>query len=138
MKRVLLITTLALSSMGASAHSIQGKWQNYDDQDGKPKAVVQISGSSGNVVAVAEGVNPNCPTCSKPGPLVGRRILSGLESVGGNQYEGNILDPKNGKSYNAFLTLNGASLRVCGSPKWVGKLAGRKGMSRCQTWKRLS
>lgn len=137
MKRALLIAVLALSSMTAAANSIGGKWQNYDDKDGKPKAIVQISGSGGSVVGVAAGVNPNCPTCAKPGPLVGRRILSGLQSTGGNQYEGDIIDPKNGKAYNAFITVNGSSLRVCGSPKWVGKFAGRKGVSRCQTWRRV-
>lgn len=137
MKRAILLAALTLSSMAASANSIGGKWQNYDDKDGKPKAVVHISGSGGRVVGVAPGVNPNCPTCAKPGPLVGRFILSSLESVGGNKYEGNITDPKNGKTYNAFITVNGSSLRVCGAPKGIGKFAGRMGVSRCQTWRRI-
>lgn len=129
MKRTILVAVLALSSMAASANSINGRWQNYDDKDGKPKAIVQVSGSSGRVVAVSPGVNPNCPTCKTPGPLVGRTILSNLRSVGGNEYEGKITDPKNGRTYSAQVTVNGSSLKVCGyiGFKWAG---------RCQTWRR--
>lgn len=131
MKRTILVTVLALTTMTASAAGINGRWQNYDDKDGKPKAVVAINGSSGNVVAVAKGVDPNCPSCKKPGSLVGRPILWNLKPSGKpNEYEGKINDPKSGKTYSAYVTVNGNSLKVCG---YIGlRFAGR-----CQTWKRL-
>ncbi|SSY70647.1 DUF2147 domain-containing protein [Alysiella crassa] len=130
MKRTVLAAVLVLSTLTASAADINGRWQNFDDKDGKPKAIIAINGSTGSVVGVAKGVDPNCPSCKKPGSLVGRTILWNLKPDGANEYEGKIHDPKSGRTYSAHVTVNGNSLKVCG---YIGlRFAGR-----CQTWKRV-
>lgn len=127
MKKLFLAAVLACSAL-ATAAPIDGKWLTRDDSDGKAKAIVQISGSTGRIVGVAPGVDNNCTVCKVQGPLIGRTILTGLRPEG-NEFEGKITDPKNGRTYSANVTVNGGTLKVCG-------YVGFKAIGRCQTWTR--
>jgi uncharacterized protein (DUF2147 family) len=48
-------------------------------------------------------------------PLLGKEIVKSMSSDGGGRYsDGTVLDPENGKTYKAKMTLDGESLDVEG------------------------
>ena len=136
----LLLALLAVSATGAAfADGIVGKWRTIDDATKKPKAIIQITESggiySGRIVALAEGVDPNCGDCDKAQQgkaLVGQSVLRGLR-LDGNEYTGGkITDPNTGKVYSAKATVTngGKSLQVRG-------FMGVSALGRTQTWQRV-
>lgn len=136
----LLLAVLAMSAASmALADGIVGKWRTVDDATKKPTGVVQITESggvySGRIVAVAEGVDPNCGQCSdaqKGQPLVGKVVLRGLRADGDGYSGGKITDPKNGKTYSAKAKIinDGKALQVRG-------FLGVSVLGRTQTWHRV-
>lgn len=129
MKKIFLLAIALAYSTASISASIDGKWLTRDDKDGKPKAIIAISGSTGKVVDVAPGVDNNCTVCAVKGPLKNRVILRGLHPDG-DGFEGKITDPKNNRTYDAHITLSGKSLKVCA-------YFGFKFIGRCQTWRRI-
>lgn len=120
-----------------------GRWQTIDDESGKPKAIVVIEEQggvlSGRIVQIfpEPGADPDpkcdvCPGDRKGKPIVGMTILDGLKAQGENLWEGGeILDPKNGKTYKALARLkqNGQDLEVRG-------FLGISLLGRTQVWHR--
>lgn len=122
-----------------------GYWKTIDDVTGKPKSVVQIWKTDndllmGKVVKLypQEGGEPSkiCSACSGDlhnKSIVGMVILSGLKAGSAQEWgKGVILDPENGKTYQASLrtTDNGKKLDVHG---YIGiPLLGRS-----QIWERI-
>jgi uncharacterized protein (DUF2147 family) len=147
MSRKLVTAVFAAStllSFGASAQetSAVGLWKNIDDQTGKPKALIRISESNGELRGKIEKLfreagdeqNPKCDKCEgdkKDQPIVGMTILSGLKKDGGEYTGGQILDPANGKTYKSKMSLaeGGKKLDVRG---YVGAPL----FGRTQTWVR--
>ena len=142
---ILRITGLAcLLSMAsvAMAEPLDGsKWRTFDDADGKPKAVVQISSKGGvmtGTIVEQLGVPAitNCTKCSgalKDRPLVGLPIIYGLKANGKNEYDhGAILDPATGKTYKlkGKLSADGQTLELRG-------FIGFSMLGRNQVWKRV-
>jgi uncharacterized protein (DUF2147 family) len=153
MKMFAVVFLLAVSAMGADpapaaplaqsvpvVAGITGKWKTIDDETGKAKSIVEIyeeNGSySGKIVKLFrepnEEQNPNCDKCTgdkKDKPITGMQILSGLKKDGDKWSGGDILDPKNGKTYSckAELAENGAKLKLRG-------FIGFSLLGRTQTW----
>lgn len=116
-----------------------GAWTTIDDETKKPKSVVRITEKDGVISGAVEKVldpakqDAKCEECPdddprKGKPVVGMTILTGLKKEGDNVYGGGrILDPNNGKSYNAKVTVieGGKKLEMRGSILFIG---------RTQTW----
>jgi uncharacterized protein (DUF2147 family) len=117
-----------------------GLWKNIDDETGKPKALIRIIESNGELSGRIEKLfrepgedpNPKCDKCDGPlknQPVLGLTILNGMKRDGDEYDGGSILDPNNGKVYKSTLELKdlGRKLSVRG---YIGiPLLGRS-----QTW----
>ena len=115
--RIAVFFTLLLGwAFAAQAQqSPVGRWKTFDA--GKPRGIVEIQQSrdgtlAGRVVEVLDlkgGPNPLCLQCrgsERNKPIVGMVTLRGLTSDGKGRWAGgSVLDPENGKTYKAKLTL---------------------------------
>lgn len=128
----------------ASMNSPIGFWKTIDDVTGKPKSILQIYEASdhtlsGRVMQIfpKPGEDPNklCEACKGAKhnqPIVGMVILENMKQRGEKWDGGQILDPKNGKTYRCTLKVvnGGTHLEVHG---YIGiSLLGRT-----QTWIRV-
>ena len=132
------VSTAAL----ADSMSPIGDWKTIDDETNKPKSVVRISEKDGVISGAVEKIfdpakqNSKCDECAdddprKGKPVIGMTILTGLRKAGENVYDGGeVLDPNNGKVYNARVTVidGGKKLEMRGSILFFG---------RTQTWLRV-
>jgi uncharacterized protein (DUF2147 family) len=128
MRRALFICLAIMSSnLLAQEVSPVGLWRTIDDRTGKPKALVRISESGGELTGKIEKLfrepgadpDPKCGKCEghrKDKPIVGLIILSGLKRNGEEYQNGQILDPENGKLYASRLNVSddGKQLQVRG------------------------
>ena len=98
----------------AQSQTVVGKWKTIDDETGKAKAIVEIYEESGKiygkVVDILEEENKKrvCSNCSgddKDKPILGMIVIKGLSKKGSQYTNGKILDPKNGKLYKSYITL---------------------------------
>ncbi|MDR3480078.1 MAG: DUF2147 domain-containing protein [Burkholderiaceae bacterium] len=116
----------AAGAMAQQASPV-GLWKNIDDETGKPKALIRITESNGELKGKIEKLfknpnedqNPKCDKCEgaqKDQPVLGMTILSGMKRDGDEFNGGNILDPNNGKVYRSKLSLadGGKKLNVRG------------------------
>lgn len=137
-----VLLSCCMSAAMADNASPVGLWKNIDDETGKPKALIRITESNGELSGRIEKLfrapdqdqNPLCEKCSgelKDKPITGMTMLSGLKKDGEEYTGGQIIDPANGKSYKSKLSIeeNGQKLRVRG---YVGIPA----LGRTQTWVR--
>ena len=144
MKRLLFaaLTLLAAANVFAQEASPVGLWKNIDDESGKPKALIRITESNGELRGKIEKLfknpgedqNPKCIKCEgalKDQPVIGMTILTGMKRDGDEYNGGQILDPNNGKVYSSKLTVieGGKKLDVRG-------YIGFPMMGRTQTWLR--
>jgi uncharacterized protein (DUF2147 family) len=125
MKR-LIFSILFLFSMISSAqsHSVIGKWKTIDDETGKPISIVEVYEKNhkiyGKVIEILNPANRNrvCEKCKgddRNKPIIGLTIIKGLTKVDDEYTNGKILDPKNGKLYSCYITLeNQDKLKVRG------------------------
>lgn len=136
---------IACLSMPALADSISpvGTWNTIDDETNQPKSVVRITEKDGVISGTVEKIfdpakqDSKCDDCASDDPrkgklVIGMTILTGLKKEGDSVYGGGkILDPKNGKTYNAKVTLieGGKKLEMRGSFLFIG---------RTQTWVRVN
>jgi len=102
-----------------------GFWKTIDDVTGEPKAIVEIQDIDGSFKGIIRktfskpGDKSTCELCpgdKKDKPIVDMEILWGLKKDGNEYVGGEILDPKNGKTYKAKLELieQGKKLKVRG------------------------
>ncbi len=125
----LLALSCALSSFAFAQEtpSPVGLWKNIDDITGKPKALIRITETQGELrgaieklyLAPGEDPNPRCVLCkgaNKDQPVIGMIFMSGLRKSGDEYTGGEIIDPDNGKVYRSKLTLvdKGKRLNVRG------------------------
>ena len=124
-------------SMSALADPMSpvGTWNTIDDETKKPKSVVRITETDGVISGTVENIvdpakqDSKCDECAsddprKGKPVIGMTILTGLKKDGDNVYSGgNILDPNNGKTYNAKVTVieGGKKLEMRGSILFIGR-----------------
>ena len=128
-----------LLASAAMAQSPLGQWKTIDDETGEPKSVVEIYEQGGRVYGkivqlLPPGRSTICDTCEGPyknKELIGAVILKDLRQDGDTWAGGSITDPKNGKTYKAKMSLDGADrLNVRG---YVGMPV----LGRTQVWHRV-
>ena len=137
----LFVSVVSMSAI-ADPMSPVGTWNTIDDETNKPKSLVRITEKDGVISGTVEKImdpakqDSKCDDCAaddprKGKPVIGMTILTGLKKEGDNVYGGGkILDPKDGKSYNAKVTVidGGKKLEMRGSILFIG---------RTQTWVRV-
>ena len=140
----LLLALCAAGLAGAAPAEVLspvGAWTTIDDETKKPKSVVRIAEKDGVYSGTVEKIfdpakqDSKCDECAgddprRGKPVIGMTILSGLRHDGESVYAGGtILDPANGKTYNARVTVidGGKKLEMRGSVLFIG---------RTQTWLR--
>ncbi|MFY7667054.1 DUF2147 domain-containing protein [Flavobacterium sp.] len=104
--------------------TVLGKWKTIDDQTGKAMSIVEIVERNGKIEGrVIDILNPanknrrceNCEGENKNKPILNLRIIEGLSKKGDEYSGGHILDPKTGKKYKCYITLeNKDKLKVRG------------------------
>jgi uncharacterized protein (DUF2147 family) len=137
----LIAAVLAIPSAWAQ-NSPVGLWKTIDDATGKPKSLVRITETNGELSGKIEKLfrepneeqNPMCDKCEgamKAQPILGMTILTGLKKDGDSWTGGHVTDPKNGKTYNAKVTPidGGKKLEMRG-------YMGMPMLGRTQTWVR--
>ncbi len=142
-KAIGALAFLAFVSFGAFAQnsSILGKWKTVDDETGKEKSYLEIYEQGGKVygkivkLLLPEDKGKKCTACKgakKNKPIEGMTILTDMERVDDGWDEGEIMDPKNGKSYSCYIKLNGKDKLT------VKGYIGFRALGRTQTWHRLN
>lgn len=128
---IMTVFALALAPLAAAAQgdgSPVGKWKTIDDETNAPRSIVEITEANGELhgrilqifYRPDEKPDPVCEACNgehKDKPVIGMTFLWGLKPDGTNEWaSGSVLDPKNGKIYNAKATLTeaGRKLRLRG------------------------
>jgi uncharacterized protein (DUF2147 family) len=133
---------LLLASGAAFAQSTPiGLWRSIDDKTGEAKAEIRITDNGGVLTGRIEKLlkstkpNPVCEECTddrRNQPIQGLEIIRGVRKAQGKEAwdGGKVLDPENGKEYNARLTPieGGRKLEMRGSFGPFG---------RTQTWVRV-
>lgn len=142
----LLAATLAAVVAGSPAWaddtSPVGLWKNIDDVSGKPKALIRITESNGELQGRIEKLfrspdqdqNPKCDKCEdarKDQPIIGMVFMSGLKKDGDEYAGGEILDPDNGKVYKSKMHLTDAGKKLS-----VRGYIGIPMLGRSQVWVR--
>lgn len=139
----LAFTALAVASTAwAQQASPVGLWKNIDDKSGKPKALIRISESNGELSGKIEKLflepnepaNPKCDKCEdarKNQPILGLTIITGMKRDGDEYDGGQILDPANGKVYSSKMTLTDGGKKLS-----VRGYIGLPMLGRSQTWLR--
>lgn len=116
-----------------------GLWQTVDDETNQPRSLVLLSIDNGQLSAKitqvypAEGESddPVCEKCKgklKNVQIIGLNILKGMTYEDNAWQDGEILDPNNGKFYDAKIWLENDQLQVRG---YIGFFF------RTQQWRRL-
>ena len=116
--RLLLALMLLLPAfrLGAADPTPVGLWKTIDDTTGQPKGLVRISERNGQLEGKIERIFPKpgddpAPKCDKCDgtrhnqPVLGMTILWNLTKQGGEYQGGEILDPENGRIYQAKMKL---------------------------------
>lgn len=143
MKKFALIALLLTAYAAHAEDNPVGLWKSIDDKSGKPKALIRITETNGELQGRIEKLflepdatekNPKCDKCSgalKDQPIIGMTILTGLKKDGDEYNGGKILDPGNGKLYSSKLSVieNNTKLNVRG---YIGAPL----FGRTQTWLR--
>lgn len=145
--RVLCGFALLLSNaaFAGEINSPVGYWQTIDDVSGQPKAIIHVMENAnhqivGQIMKVypAPGQHDLCIACvgeNHNKPILGMVVMSGLKQShhNGAWTNGEILDPKNGKTYhcNIQVSNNGLSMNVRG---YIGMPL----FGRTQTWLRVN
>ncbi|MFK5958847.1 MAG: DUF2147 domain-containing protein [Lutibacter sp.] len=124
MHKIFFHLILLLVSFNSYSQSIFGKWKTIDDETGKEKSIVEIYEVSGKafakvlIILEKEKENKVCEKCkgsNKNKPIKGLQIINGLIEDGDEWNGAKILDPKTGKEYKCYITLeNNNKLKVRG------------------------
>lgn len=100
-----------------------GKWKTIDDETGTERSIVEVTEVNGELrgrilkifYKPGDKIDPVCELCEgelKDKPVIGLQFLWGLKRDGSDWSGGGVLDPKNGKTYNAKLSLTDAGQKL--------------------------
>lgn len=131
------------SPVGAINDSPVGKWKTFSDETGKAESIVEITQGadgklSGKILTVFpkpdKPAHPKCDKCEgerKDQPVEGMVFLWDMEKRSRDWGRGEILDPNNGKIYDAKMKVieDGKKLQVRG-------FIGISLLGRTQYWER--
>ena len=100
----------------SEAQSVFGKWKTIDDRTGNPKAIINIYEKDGmlhgKVVKILEpgkeeAVCDKCEGEKKNQPILGMKIIDGLEPGGSGVWKGKTLfDPEQAMTFRCKIWLN--------------------------------
>lgn len=147
---LLLVGTFGVSADGAPVtpdKNIYGYWKSLDKDSGKTQSIFRIWEDKGKLVGKviktfpkpngdkAQEICTECPGNQKGKPVIGLIFLWGLSPDAENPkkwVEGKVLNPEDGKTYNAELELadDHKTLTIYGYIKMLVKLGGSN------TWRR--
>lgn len=140
--KVAAVVTIFLGSFNneISGQSPVGIWQTIDDKDNKPRSLVEIKEENGKLMGYVRNIfprdsEPNDPVCSKCAgkrndePVKGMNIIWDLVKTKSSWENGQILDPANGKIYEATIWLEDANTLKVRGYLWI--------FYRTQTWYRV-
>jgi len=97
-----------------NAQSVIGQWYSIDPDTGLNESVIEIYKKGdkvyGKIIEILkeEDKDKTCIECTgkdKDQPIEGLVIVRGLSKDGDEWNDGKILDPKNGKLYKCYITL---------------------------------
>lgn len=138
--RIFLLSIFLLMSVIVYGQGVLGRWRTIDDETGKPISIVEIFEAQGKIYGrVVEILNPksrnkkcdDCPGDDRGKPVLGLTVIKGLIKEGDQYTGGKILDPKHGKLYRCYITLeNPDKLKVRG---YIGVSL----LGRTQYWHRV-
>jgi uncharacterized protein (DUF2147 family) len=116
MKNTTLCIVLLLVSLISNAqhHNVLGQWKSIDDVTGKALAIIELYEKSGKIFGrvhdILDPINKkrlciNCTGDDKNKPILGMTVIKGLIKDQEEYNSGKILDPKSGKLYKCYITL---------------------------------
>lgn len=142
MRALLAVCILVLAAEASAQTGIFGRWVTIDDKSGKKRSIVEIiergGKAYGKIVQLfrepSEIQDPVCKECDPADDrynqkVIGMEFIRGLVKDGDDWEDGTILDPQNGKVYDAKLWVEGGKLMVRGYVAFF---------FRTQTWVRES
>jgi len=117
MKKIisLSIYLLVIGVLNTYSQSIFGKWKTIDDETGNEKSIVEIYQKDGKAYAKIiqllekgkeDKVCDKCKGSNKNKPIKGMVIINGLSKDDDEWNGAKILDPKTGKEYKCYITLD--------------------------------
>jgi len=101
-------------TLSGNAQSVLGKWYSLDQDTGKNESVIEVYEKEdkvyGKIIQILkeEDKDKTCIECTgkdKDQPIQGLVIIRGLSKDGDEWTDGKILDPKNGKLYKCYISL---------------------------------
>jgi uncharacterized protein (DUF2147 family) len=133
MKYLISLVVLFYSfSAFSQVNSIVGNWKTIDEKTGEAKSIVRIyKHTDGKYYGKIEKLfnNPdgkcvNCKDENKDKPILGMVIITEMKEKGDNLEGGYILDPAEGKKYNASISYDKGTgkLKLRGSLDKLGML----------------
>ncbi|WP_088322795.1 DUF2147 domain-containing protein [Polaribacter tangerinus] len=114
MKKIFFMILLSAISFHVNSQTIFGKWNSTNEKTGEIDSVIEVYEKNGKAFAkVIEIKDPKrqglvcdlCEGANKNKPILGLNILDGLKKDGDEWSGGTILDPRNGKVYKCYITL---------------------------------
>ena len=113
-KFIFFAIALCFVAGAARGQEVFGKWYSIDPDTGKNESIIRVYEENDKVYAQIETIlkeedkDKTCIECTgkdKDKPIEGLVIMRGLEKDGDEYSGGKILDPKNGKYYKCYITL---------------------------------
>lgn len=124
MKKTLFILLFLITTFSINAQSIFGIWENRDEETNEIDSLIEVYEKGGKAYAkIIEITDVKkrgtlCNLCTgknKDKPILGMNILTGLKKDEDEWSDGKIVDPKNGKEYKCYITLeNNNKLKIRG------------------------
>ncbi len=141
MNKLMTILMLTFSLSAFAQQEFLGKWTTVSDKTGEQESVVRIFKATnglyyGKIERLLQpeyaSTNPVCDKCEgadKNKPVVGLVIVREMKYENGKLVGGTVLDPDNGKTYYASISLDDKGNLVL-----RGSLDRRGILGRNQTW----
>ncbi len=139
MSKVMLILFAVMMHLQLSAQSCLGYWITIDDESGLKKSIVELYKKDGKMYGKVvyiykrgkDGPHSLCDECEgylKNKPVMGMQIVKDLNWDGSEWEGGTILDPDNGKVYDAKIWINPENYAKLNVRGYIGPFF------RTQTW----
>ncbi len=112
--KTILLIAVCLGQSALFAQDVFGTWYSLDPDTGENESIIRVYKQGDEVYGRIETIlreedkDKTCIECTgedKDRPIEGLVIMKGLKKDGEEYNGGTILDPKNGKYYKCYITL---------------------------------